>query len=78
MDKDNYLSSGPLPDKTLWKPEENLIRPRLISRLEAFIKVSEQHNLLPNLKITAKQMLEKMTEKWHDLRPQDFYPAFKF
>ncbi len=76
MEKNYSWSSGPVPSESLWKPEQNLVRPRFISRLEAFIQVSETHNLLPHLRLVAKQMLEKAYQKWYDACPLDMYPAF--
>ena len=77
MDKDECWSSGPVPTDSLWKQEENLARPRFISRLQAFIQVSRTHNLLPHLRKSAEQMLAHAYEKWNDVRPLDLYPAFK-
>jgi hypothetical protein len=77
MDKDECWSSGPVPTDSLWKPEANLARPRFISRLQAFIKVSKEHDYLPHLRLAAKEMLEKVSDKWSDARPLDLYPAFQ-
>jgi hypothetical protein len=77
MDKDECWPSGPVPADSLWKPEANLARPRFISRLQAFIKVSKEHNMLPHLRQSAEQMLAHAYEKWDDARPLDLYPAFK-
>jgi thiamine kinase-like enzyme len=76
MDKDDCWPSGPVPVDSLWKPELNLARPRFISRLQAFIQVSKQHDLLPNLRLASEQMLAKVYEKWDDAKPLDLYPAF--
>ncbi|PPE03007.1 phosphotransferase [Holospora curviuscula] len=77
MDKDECWSSGPVPTDSLWKPEADLARPRVISRLQAFIKVSKEHNMLPHLRQSAEQMLAHAYEKWHDARPLGLYPAFQ-
>lgn len=77
MDKDECWPSGPVPTDSLWKPEANLARPRFISRLQAFIKVSKEHNMLPHLRQSAEQMLAHAYEKWDDARPLDLYPAFQ-
>ncbi|MDX1924089.1 MAG: hypothetical protein SFT91_02530 [Rickettsiaceae bacterium] len=77
MDKDECWSSGPVSADSLWKPEANLARPRFISRLQAFIKVSKAHNMLPHLRQSAEQMLAHAYEKWDDVRPLDLYPAFQ-
>ncbi len=77
MDKDECWSSGPVPADSLWKQEENLARPRFISRLQAFIQVSKTHGSLPHLRLAAEAMLAKAYEKWDDVRPLDLYPAFQ-
>ncbi len=77
MDKDECWPSGPVPIGSLWKQEENLARPRFISRLQAFIKVSKEHNMLPHLRNSAEQMLAHAYEKWDDAKPLDLYPAFQ-
>lgn len=77
MDKDECWSSGPVPTDSLWRPEANFARPRFISRLQAFIKVSKEHNMLPHLRQSAEQMLADAYEKWDEVRPLDLYPAFQ-
>ncbi len=77
MDKDECWPSGPVPADSLWKQEANLARPRFISRLQAFIKVSKEHNMLPHLRKSAEQMLEHAYEKWDDAKPLGLYPAFQ-
>jgi hypothetical protein len=77
MDKDECWPSGPVPIDSLWNSEDNLARSRFISRLQAFIHVSKAHDLLPNLRSLAEQMLAHAYEKWDDARPLDLYPAFQ-
>jgi hypothetical protein len=77
MDKDECWPSGPVPIDSLWNSEDNLARSRFISRLQAFIHVSKAHDLLPNLRSLAEQILEKVYDKWDDAKPLDLYPAFQ-
>lgn len=77
MDKDEIWSSGPVPNDALWKPEENLVRPRFISRLESFIDVATKHNMLPNLIEMATKMLSEVKKMWPDAEPLELYPAFQ-
>jgi hypothetical protein len=77
MDKDECWPSGPVSTDSLWRPEENLARPRFIACLQAFIQVSKSYNLLPDLRNLAEQMLQKAYEKWVNVRPLDLYPAFQ-
>lgn len=77
MDKDECWPSGPVPIDSLWNSEDNLARPRFISRLQGFIQISKAHGMLPHLRNSAEQMLAKAYEKWDDARPLDLYPAFQ-
>jgi hypothetical protein len=77
MEKDECWPSGPVPIDALWNSEDNLARPRFISRLQAFIQISKQHDYLPHLRLAAEAMLAKAYEKWDDARPLDLYPAFQ-
>ena len=77
MDKDECWPSGPVPIDSLWNSEDNLARSRFISRLQAFIHVSKAHDLLPNLRSLAEQILDKVYDKWDDAKPLDLYPAFQ-
>ncbi|ETZ07781.1 hypothetical protein P618_200022 [Holospora obtusa F1] len=61
--KDECWVSGSVPVDSLWKQEENLARPLFILRFQAFIQVSKAHNLLPNLRKSTEQILEKTYEK---------------
>jgi hypothetical protein len=45
--------------------------------LQGFIQVSKEHDYLPHLRLAAKEMLEKVSDKWSDARPLDLYPAFQ-
>ena len=60
----------------LWKPDENQVRPRILSRLTSFIKVSKRYDKLPHLSSLAEQILKKLETQWPDAKPLDPYPAF--
>jgi hypothetical protein len=76
MDKDRLYYSGPVPETNLWKPEKNSGRPRVLSRLQAFIAVSEKYDMLPHLRSMAIQVLGELKTRWPDAKPLDVYPAF--
>lgn len=76
MDKDRLYYSGPVPEKSLWKPEENSGRPRVLSRLQAFIGVSKRYDQLPHLRVMAEQILTELRIRWPELKTLDLYPAF--
>ena len=54
IDHEWICPSGPVELDSEWKPEENAFRPRIISRLDAFIACAETTNHLPKLKRSIK------------------------
>jgi len=77
LDKDEIWPSGPVPENSLWRTEDNLFRSRFLSRLQAFIGVASKHNSLPQLRKMAENMLIVAKSRWPDAEPLEFYPAFK-
>ena len=76
IDKDRVGSSGPTPENSLWKPEENNVRPRVLTRLQAFIDVASKNDQLPHLRKMAQDMLSTVKTRWSDAKPLEVYPAF--
>ncbi|MEN8237351.1 MAG: phosphotransferase [Pseudomonadota bacterium] len=66
-----------LPGGHLWKPEDNFMRPRLISRLQAFVAVTEEPAVLPHLRQLAQQLLDRIQKRWPDAKALGVYPAFE-
>jgi hypothetical protein len=77
IDRDRLYFSGSVPEDSFWNPDENTGRSRVLSRLQAFIKVAERYNKLPHLRSMAEQVLRELKIRWPDAKPLDFYPAFK-
>lgn len=77
LEKDRVGPSGPIPQNSLWDIKENWVRPRALSRLQAFIHVASKTNLLPHLKQMAENILCEMNKLWADAKPLEFYPAFR-
>jgi hypothetical protein len=77
MEKDDTWGSGPVPQGSLWKPEENLVRPRIISRLQAFLNEPATDNRYMNLIKLVKDVLKQLETKWKHPKPMDFYPPFR-
>ncbi|HFL2238832.1 TPA: GNAT family N-acetyltransferase, partial [Legionella pneumophila] len=77
LENDRVGPSGPVPENSLWKFEENWVRPRVLSRLQAFIEVATSHGLLPHLTNMAKTVLDELQKRWPDAKPLEFYPAFQ-
>lgn len=76
LDNDRIGASGPTPENSLWKDEENSVRPRVLSRLQAFIDVSAKHNHLPNISKMSSQILYALQKRWPETKFLEFYPAF--
>lgn len=76
LTKDRIGPSGPTPTGSLWDPDNNLVRPRVISRLQAFIDVAMPTGHLPYLTQMSKTMLDILAIRWPETKPLEFYPAF--
>ena len=68
--------SGIVPEGSLWKPEDNTVRPRFLSRLQSFVDVASKHEMLPHLRKMAKDMLTAVKKQWPDVKYLEFYPAW--
>ncbi|MFO8671907.1 GNAT family N-acetyltransferase [Legionella pneumophila serogroup 1] len=77
LENDRVGPSGPVPENSLWKSEENWVRPRVLSRLRAFIEVATMNGLLPHLTHMAKTVLDELQKRWPDAKTLEFYPAFQ-
>ncbi|MCW8397696.1 GNAT family N-acetyltransferase [Legionella sp. PATHC038] len=77
LEKDRVGPSGPTPENSLWNAEENWVRPRVVSRLQAFIHVASRNNLLPHLRQMAESILFEIKKHWTGAKPLEFYPAFR-
>lgn len=75
-EKDRVGPSGPVPKNSLWRPEKNTVRPRVLSRLKAFVEVASESNELPNMNHMAQEMLKKMKFIWEDAAFLAYYPVF--
>jgi hypothetical protein len=70
-------SSGPVDTDSVWEPEKNASRPRVLSRLEAFISIAKTTEHFPHLKVTFAALLERLKLLWPETSGMDFYPVFK-
>ncbi|MHA3089605.1 GNAT family N-acetyltransferase [Legionella pneumophila] len=77
LENDRVGPSGPVPENSLWEPEENWVRPRVLSRLQAFIEVATSNGLLPQLTYMAKTVFDELKKRWPNAKPLEFYPAFQ-
>lgn len=76
LEKEDIWSSGPTPPESLWNPEANLVRPRVLSRLISFIEISKAYKKLPHLLSMAEEILKQLEIRWPDAKPLELYPAF--
>jgi hypothetical protein len=59
------------------EPEENWIRPRIISRLQAFFDAPFIDDRYSNLRNLVKDVLKQLEIKWNNPKPMEFFPPFK-
>lgn len=76
LEKEDIWPSGTTSSQSLWKPEANQVRPRILSRLTSFIEVSKGYKKLPYLLSMAKKILKELEIRWPDAKPLELYPAF--
>ncbi len=75
-EKDRNGPSGPVPENSLWKVEDNWVRPRVFSRLQAFIDKTTSHQQLPHLREMAIALLNELKQRWPETPFLEYYPAF--
>lgn len=69
--------SGPVDSDSLWDPKQNGFRPRILSRLKAFIEISKETGHLPKLCDASSQLLSHLKKIWPESRYIDVFPVFK-
>ncbi len=77
MEHDNICPSGPVESDSMWVPEENAFRPRIFSRLGAFIDIANQHQQLPAFTRAVNTLLVHLQNKWPETRLMDHFPVFR-
>ena len=76
-DKDNDISEPQFSNlHPNWPPEYQLRRPRVLSRIIAFIEIAQKHNTLPHLHEMAMLVLNQLQRIWPHASPMGFYRAF--
>ncbi len=69
--------SGPVDADSEWKPEENAFRPRILSRLGAFISCATKAGHLPELCGASIRLLAYLKKNWPETKDIDLYPVFR-
>jgi len=77
LEKDELWPSDKIPEKSLWKADENWVRPRVFSRLHSFVLVANKHDMFPHLREMTIRILSALESRWPKTSSLDFYPAFK-
>lgn len=76
MQADRLCPSGPVDSASLWKPEENLFRPRVLSRLQAFVDLTQKHPYLPELSRVISDLVSDLKDKWPTSTYMGYFPVF--
>ena len=69
--------SGPVDPDSKWEPKDNGFRPRILSRLKAFIDCSRNTGHLPKFCEASIQLLSHLKKIWPESRYMDVFPVFK-
>ena len=77
IDNEWICPSGPVDSDSKWEPKENAFRPRILSRLEAFISCSKSTRHLPKLCEAASHLLTHLKKIWPQAQSIDVFPVFK-
>jgi len=77
IDHEWICPSGPLDVDSKWEPEKNAFRPRIISRLKAFISCSKETGHLPGFREAAMQLQARLIKIWPKSQEIDLFPVFK-
>jgi len=76
IDHEWICPSGPIDPDSQWEAEKNAFRPRILSRLEAFISVSQATGYLPIFCEAAMHLLSHLREAWPEVKNIDVFPVF--
>lgn len=68
--------SGPLDADSVWDPQKNASRPRILSRLEAFISVATTTGFLPCFRDASIKLLSHLRKSWPETSNIELFPVF--
>lgn len=69
--------SGPVDPDSEWDPTENGFRPRILSRLDAFISCSKNSGLLSEFRKASIDLLSYLKMVWPESGYIDVFPVFR-
>jgi len=70
-------SGGPVDADSAWDPKTNASRPRVLSRLEAFISLTKTTGHFPHLTMAFIALLEQLKKLWPETSGMELYPVFQ-
>ena len=76
IDHEWICPSGPVDPDSQWEPEKNAFRPRILSRIEAFIVCSKTTGQLPKLCEAATHLHSHLRKIWPEAHEIDIFPVF--
>ncbi len=77
IDHEWICPSGPLDSDSKWEPEKNAFRPRILSRLAAFISCSKNTGYLLKFCEAAIHLRAHLVKIWPETQEIDVFPVFK-
>jgi hypothetical protein len=78
IDHEWVCPSGAVDPDSKWEPEKNEFRPRILSRLEAFISCSKATGQLPDLCKAAMNLHSHLRKIWPEAHEIEVFPVFKY
>lgn len=76
IDREWVGASGLTDADSLWDPSTNTARPRVLSRLKAFVSLSNKTGHFPQLSHRINSLLSFLKNKWPETNELDLYPVF--
>ena len=77
IDHEWICPSGPVDADSKWEADKNAFRPRILSRLKAFVVCSETTGHLPTLRNAAARLQSHLQKIWPETNEIDLFPVFK-
>ena len=77
IDYEWICPSGPVDADSEWEPKENAFRPRILSRLDAFIDCAKKTEHLPKFVEACQRLLAHLKNSWPETKYIDVFPVFR-
>lgn len=63
--------------KDVLDQDNDNVRPRILSNLQAFITVAKQYDKLPHLRLATETILKELHIRWPEVRPMEMFPTYR-